>query len=77
MLVDPDLPPQQTIYYSAASVLGVLRANASAKTDLATLFGVISRTGAVNSIESVILGLDFLYLLGLVQLDADGDVVCS
>lgn len=77
MLVDTDLRPQQTIYYTAAIVVQAMRSLPTCRSDLATVFdAVASRHGEV-SIDAVVLALDFLYLLGTVTLTPEGELTCT
>lgn len=77
MLVDPDLSPQQTIYYTAGVVLDALRRLPSDVCDLATLSCVVIRVHPTVSLDTVVLSLDYLFLLGLVGLDRDGEITCT
>lgn len=76
MLVDPDLRPQQTVYYATAIVMKELRTLPVGRFDLATIFDRVVASHNAVSIDAVVLALDFLYLLGLVNIDADGELRC-
>jgi len=76
LIVEPDLPPRRTVYFVGAIVLRALRAQDEA-IDLATLFRVLKTLDPNVPPEAVVPALDFLFLLGCVNLTDDGGLTCS
>jgi hypothetical protein len=76
MLVDPDLRPQQTVYYATAVVLSALQSLPTGKTDLATVYDYVARRSRAISLDATVLALDYLFLVGLVQIDESGGLEC-
>lgn len=77
MIVDPDLPPPDTTYYLAARALQVLSAEPSSEFDLATVITGMRELGEDPTADSVVLALDFLFLLGRVKIASTGVLVCD
>lgn len=77
MLVDPFSQPERTIYVVGARVLRLVREKAGSKHDPDSL---LRRINAGRDRETRLswaqfhLGLDWLYMLGLIQLTDSGDI---
>lgn len=76
MLVDPDLPPSETTYYVAARVLHVLRTITSYEFDLATVVTKLRDEGEELPADAVLLALDYLFLVGRIELVRSGSLKC-
>lgn len=75
MLVPDNIHPEQTIYYNGAFVLQAMQHYR--QLDLLELFQHTRETIAM-SMPVFILCIDWLYLLGLVEINSKGQVVlCS
>ena len=77
MLVDPDLPPAETTYYVVARVLDLLRDMTYAEFDLATVLTKLRADGGAPPADAVILALDYLFLVGRVDVDQSGSLRCT
>jgi len=76
-IVDPDVRPQQTVYYVAGVALLALRDLKTPHIDLSTLAHSVRRLSPGTAVDTLIMALDFLFLLGIVKLDEKGGIRCS
>ena len=73
-IIDPDAHPSRTVYFIAAATLKSL--NEEGDADLATVYTRVRQVHDVSR-DTVALALDFLFLLGLVELADNGGVRCT
>lgn len=75
MIIDSERHPEKNIYFIGAQLIKILRGKKDAKWDITQLF---DRYNAVNGIrisfDYHLLGLDWLYVLGLIDVDTNGNV---
>lgn len=79
MLVDSDKHPEKNIYFIGARQLGLLRSAKEKEQDIYALFKKYNSKGPTKiSFDYFMLGLDWLFLLGLIQANQKGNVsLCS
>lgn len=77
LIVEPDVNPHRTVYFTAGLILRCLRHADYGKVDLATLFRHLRKIDSTIPIESVVPALDFLFLTGSVRLTDDEGIQCS
>ena len=79
MIIDSDKHPERNVYFIGARQLALLQAAKAKQYDIQTLFRKYNKTNHVRiSFDYHLLGLDWLFILGLVESDDDGNVLlCS
>lgn len=78
MLLDNDLPPERSVYYIGAKVIEVLIDEPFDRVDMDAAFGRLNKD--ISEHKAVpfayfILSLDWLFLLGLIDVTEQGDIV--
>ena len=72
MLLPDNIKPELSIYYIGSQILSVLKDNRSLP--LINLFQKLRERMSV-SLQSFVLGLDWLYLINAAEVNEQGDVV--
>lgn len=76
MIVDGDKHPERNIYFIGAKQLELLRSKKSAEHDILDLFEKYNKKSLIKiSFDYHLLGLDWLFLLGAVQVNDNGNIV--
>lgn len=73
MLLPKDINPTNTVYFNGAFALKVLEDSKQSKFDFWDLYLKVKEVKDV-SLQSYILSLDWLFILGSVKLDTDGKI---
>lgn len=77
LIVEPDLSPRRTVYFTAALVLRAFREPDVDTIDLATLVRLVKSIDVNAPIEAIVSALDFLFLIGRVRITDQGGLQCS
>lgn len=73
MLINYDIPPKQNLYYIAALIIKALIQTGDSSIDVTTLYTTTQKqTDDKIYYTPFILSLDWLYLLGVVNVDQNG-----
>lgn len=75
MLVDRDNRPERSVYYIGALVLDLLRKPSYERVDLEVAYRQIAVTNPIIPFNYFLLSLDWLYLIGVIDVTEDGDIV--
>lgn len=78
MLVDNDIDPTKSIYFLGAKIIDQIKSSNFSVTDPNLLFKRInsqSTLGNKLSFDYYMLALDWLYIIGLIDMNETGDVV--
>jgi hypothetical protein len=73
MLLPKDINPLNTAYYNGALTLKILEADSKSKIDFLDLYKRVRALHDV-SLQSFILSLDWLFLLGSIKLSKNGKI---
>jgi hypothetical protein len=73
MVINQNLSPQQNVYYLGALVISVLKRKNDAGVDLLELHSELNKSGK-HSINSVVLAVDWLYLVGYLKKNSKGKI---
>lgn len=75
MLVSKDINPQKSIYFLGAKIIEVIIKKDNNFNDLIDLFNELSIYNKI-SFHLFTLTIDWLYLIGLIELDDEGNILC-
>jgi len=76
MIVDSEKHPERNIYFIGAKQLELLRSSKNAEHDINVLFSTYNKKNRIKiSFDYYLLGLDWLYLLGLIDANEHGNIV--
>lgn len=76
MIVDSEKHPERNIYFIGAKQLELLRSAKSKEHDINELYDKYNKKNRIKiSFDYYLLGLDWLYLLGLIDANDDGNIV--
>lgn len=76
MIVDSEKHPERNIYFIGAKQLEFLRSAKSKEHDINELYDKYNKKNRIKiSFDYYLLGLDWLYLLGLIDANDDGNIV--
>lgn len=73
MLLPKDINPKNTVYYNGALTLKVLGESEQSKFDFFDLYLQVKSIKEI-SLQSFVLSLDWLYILGSIKLDINGKI---
>lgn len=73
MLLPKDINPTNTVYYNGALALSVLEGSGNTKFDFLELYSKV-RLRKDISLQSYVLSLDWLFILGSIKLDHNGKI---
>jgi hypothetical protein len=73
MLLPKDINPTNTVYFNGALALRVLEENKQKKFDFLDLYSNIKKMKEI-SLQSFVLSLDWLFILGSIKLDSNGKI---
>lgn len=78
MIIDSDQHPEKNLYYIGAKLLELLSKNRIKNPDVYQLHTAYNKKNTQISLDYLLLGLDWLYLLGLTEVDERGRIkLCS
>lgn len=78
MIIDNVSGPQKSLYVIGASILSVLRESTEKSIDPIRLFDRFHSSNSKVSLNYFYFGLDWLYLLNVIELDSFGNIkLCS
>lgn len=76
MIVDSDLHPEKNIFFTSAMILDQLSKVKTRNVEIFELFNLYNKNNISKiSFDYLLLSLDWLFLLGLIDLDAKGNIV--
>ena len=76
MIVDSEKHPERNIYFIGAKQLELLRSRKNSEHDINDLFSTYNKKNRIKiSFDYYLLGLDWLYLLGLIDSNENGNIV--
>jgi hypothetical protein len=73
MLLPKDINPTNTLYYNGALTLKVLEDNKQTNFDFLDLYSRVKQVKEI-SLQSYVLSLDWLFILGSIKLDRNGKI---
>ena len=73
MLLPKDINPINTVYYNGAMALNVLESTKQTKFDFLDLYSKVKAQKEI-SLQSYVLSLDWLFILGSIKLCEDGKI---
>ena len=73
MLLPKDINPSNTVYFNGALALKILEEYNGLEIDFFDLYSMIRLTKDI-SLQSYILSLDWLYILGSIKLGSEGKI---
>ena len=77
MLIDSDQHPENNLYYIGAKIIELFSGNLK-KLDIDQIHNEYNRKNMKISFDYLLLGLDWLYLLGVTEVDDKGHIIlCS
>lgn len=76
MLIDSDIHPERNIYYIGAKQLDLICNRKRAECDIQVLFNEYNKSNNVKiSFDYHLLALDWLYILGIVDIGSKGNLI--
>lgn len=77
MIIDSDQHPERNLYFIGAKVIALLSKN-NKKADVYQILKEYNKKNTQISLDYLLLGLDWLFLLGVTQVDEKGRIaLCS
>ena len=75
MIIDSDMHPEKNVYYIGAVIIDVITKQPQNGMDIDLLLHKYNENRAqIISMEYLLLGLDWLYILGIVSIDNKGRI---